>query len=107
MRSRGVPGFWQAKRKEAGHLESNEGSIGYNGDHYVLVGRERTEDHVLVAGDVLALAVNGRHQACRVAHGRYRGWYYVTDDGQRARFALCMKARLLASGVYVMREVCD
>jgi len=88
-------------------LESNEGSIGYNGDHYVLVGRVRTEDHVLVAGDVLALAVNGRRQACRVAHGGYRGWYYVTDNGRRARFALCMKACLLASGVYVMREVCN
>ena len=88
-------------------MESNEGSIGYNGDHYVLVGRESRENHVLVAGDILALSVNGRHQACRVAHGGYCGWYYITDDRQRARFALCMKARLLASGACMMREVCD
>ncbi len=88
-------------------MESNEGSIGYNGDHYILVGRESREDHVLVAGDVLALAVNGYRQACRVAHGGYRGWYYVADDGQRARFALCMKAHLLASGTCMMKEVCD
>ncbi len=85
-------------RKEEGQLASNEGVIGYNGEHYVLIGRqEGMEQQVLVAGDVLELVANGRRQAVRVASGGYRGWYYVTDRGHRARFALCMQAHLLTS----------
>ncbi len=85
-------------RKEEGQLASNEGVIGYNGEHYALVRRqEGMEEQVLVAGDVLELGANGHRQAVRVASGGYRGWYYVTDRGHRARFALCVQARLLAS----------
>ncbi len=84
--------------KEEGQLASNEGVIGDNGEHYVLVRRqEGMEEQVLVADDVLELVANGGWQAVRVASGGYRGWYYITADGQRARFALCMQARLLAS----------
>lgn len=85
-------------RQEDGQLVSNEGVIGYNGEHYVLIGRqEEMEEQVLVAGDVLELVANGGWQAVRMASGGYRGWYYVTNRGQRARFALCMQARLLTS----------
>jgi hypothetical protein len=85
-------------RQEDGQLASNEGVIGYNGEHYVLIGRqEGMKEQVLVAGNVLELVANGHRQAVRVASGGYRGWYYVTDRGHRARFALCMQARLLAS----------
>jgi hypothetical protein len=84
-------------REGAGQLASNEGVIGYDGEHYVLLGRQvGMEEHVLVAGDVLELGGNGRH-AVRVASGGYRGWYYITADGQQTRFALCMQARLLTS----------
>lgn len=63
----------------------------------MLIGRQGSEEQVLDAGDVLELGESGRRQAVRVASGGYRGWYYVTDNGQRARFALCIQARLLAS----------
>jgi predicted DNA-binding transcriptional regulator AlpA len=43
---------------------------------------------VLTAGDVLALAISGQYQQVRVAHGGYRGWYFVTARGSRGRFAL-------------------
>jgi len=78
-------------------MESSEGHISYNADRYALVGRQGLDDHVLSVGDVLELSANGRRQAVRVASGGYQGWYYETADGQRARFALCMKARLMAS----------
>ena len=84
--------------KEEGQLESNEGVIGYNGEHYVLIARqEELEEHALGAGDVLGLVASSRRQAVRVASGGYRGWYYITADGQRARFAFCMRASLLTS----------
>ena len=79
-------------------MESNEGVIGYNGAHYILVSRQDgVEEQVLVAGDILELVANGHRQAVRVESGGYRGWYYVADRGHRARFALCMQARLLTS----------
>jgi hypothetical protein len=83
--------------KEESQLLLNEGVIGYNGAHFVLVGRqEEMEDQVLIAGDVLELGASGSsRQGVHVASGGYRGWYYITVDGQRARFALCMRARLL------------
>lgn len=83
--------------KKEGQIVSHEGIIGYDGGHYVLVGRqEGMEEHVLVAGDVLEFDASGRRQAVHVASGGYRGWYYITADGQQARFVLCMQACLLA-----------
>jgi hypothetical protein len=84
----------KAMRKEGGYMKSKEGYISYHADRYVLAGREGLDDHVLAAGDVLELITNGRRQAVCVASGGNRGWYYITADGQRGRFALCMKARL-------------
>jgi hypothetical protein len=74
-------------------MESNEGYISYDRDRYVLTGRRGLDDHLLAAGAVLELSINGWRQAV-VASGGYRGYFYVTADGLRARFALCMKARL-------------
>jgi len=83
-------------RKDERQLESNEGVIGYNGEHFVLIARQvGMEEHALGAGDVLELSASGRRQAVRVASGGYRGWYYITADGHRARFALCKQACLL------------
>jgi len=75
-------------------MESNEGYISYDRDRYILAGRQGLDDHLLAAGDVLELSISGWRQAVCVASGGYRGYFYVSADGLRARFALCMKARL-------------
>jgi len=80
-----------------GHLERNERFVSYESGHYVLVGEYGMGRYVLSAGDVVELYTRDRFQPVRVEHGGYRGWYYVTADGQQARFALGMKARLIAS----------
>jgi hypothetical protein len=85
-------------------MELSEGYISHNADHYVLAGRQGLDDYVLSVGDVLELSTNGRRQAVRVASGGYCGWYYITADGQRARFALCMKACLVTCCEGWMRE---
>jgi len=85
-------------------MELSEGYISHNADRYVLAGRQGLDDYVLSVGDVLELSTNGRRQAVRVASGGYRGWYYITADGQRARFALCMKACLVTCCEGWMRE---
>jgi hypothetical protein len=86
-------------------MESNGGYVSCNLGRYVLAGRQGVDDHVLAAGDVLELSTSGRCQAVRVASGGYRGWYYVTADGQRGRFALGMKARLVGVGLWI-DDVC-
>ena len=75
-------------------MESSEGYISYNADRYVLVGRQGLDDHALSVGDVLELALGGRYQTVCVVGGGYHGWYYHMAGGARARFALCMRARL-------------
>ena len=75
-------------------MELSEGYISHNAGRYVLTGRSGVEDHVLAAGDVLELALGGRYQTVCVAGGGYHGYYYHTAGGERARFALCMRARL-------------
>ena len=75
-------------------MESSEGYISYNADRYLLAGRPGLDDYVLSVGDVLELAIGGRYQKVCVAGGGYHGWYYHMAGGVRARFALCMWARL-------------
>jgi hypothetical protein len=75
-------------------LESNERWVAYEDGHYILVGRYGMGRYILSAGDTLELLIQGRFQPVWVANGEYHGWYYVTADGQRARFALGMRARL-------------
>ena len=78
-------------------MERNERFVSYESGHYILVGEYGMGRYVLSAGDVVELYTQDRFQPVRVEHGGYRGWYYITADGQRARFALGMKARLIAS----------
>ena len=78
-------------------MERNERFVSYESGRYVLVGEYGMGRYVLSAGDVVELYTQDRFQPVRVENGGYRGWYYVTADGQRARFALGMKARLMAS----------
>jgi len=75
-------------------LESNERYVSYESGHYVLVGEYGMGIYMLTAGDVIRLYIQGRFQPVRVESGGYRGWYYVTADGQWGRFAFGMKARL-------------
>ena len=81
-------------RKGIGGMESSEGYISHSADRYVLAGRSGVDDHVLSVGDMLELALGGRYQTVCVASGGYHGYYYRTLGGERARFALCMRARL-------------
>lgn len=75
-------------------MESSEGYISHNADRYILAGRPGLDDYVLSVGDVLELAIGGGYQTVCVAGGGYHGWYYHTAGGERARFALCMRARV-------------
>jgi hypothetical protein len=79
-------------------VEALESLIAYDPTQraYTLGGNTGQSNHVLTAGDVLALSISGQDQLARVASGGYRGWYFVTADGRRGRFATSMKARLLA-----------
>jgi len=89
-------------------MESSEGFIGYDGCHFVWVGRSGHDACVLSAGAVLELYLTGRFQPVRVASGGYRGWYYVLVDGRRGRFALGMQARLCpAANVASVGRVSD
>ena len=71
-----------------------EGVLGYSLCHYKLVGQHGMDQHCLQAGDVLEVRVGGEFQTVRLETGGYKGWYFVTADGRRARPALCMKARV-------------
>jgi hypothetical protein len=75
-------------------LESNERLVAYEDGHYILVGRYGMGRYILTAGDTLELFHQARFQQVWVVRGEYHGWYYVTAEGQRARFALGMRARL-------------
>ena len=88
MRARFHP--FTARPKGEDHLETRESFIAYDPAQraYTLVGSTGHANHVLTAGDVLALAISGQYQQVRVAHGGYRGWYFVTARGRRGRFAL-------------------
>jgi hypothetical protein len=76
-------------------MEPNERYVGFEAGRYVLVGQRGMGTYILTAGDVIELFIQGRYQPVRVASGGYRGWYYITADGQRARLAISMQARLL------------
>jgi hypothetical protein len=76
---------------------NTEGVLGYGLGHYKLVGQHGMDQYCFQAGDVFEVRVGGQWQAVRMESGGYKGWYFVTADGQRARPALCMKARLADS----------
>jgi hypothetical protein len=61
--------------------------------HFVMVDRSGAVVRVLVAGDVVELALGGSWQVVRVCSGGYKGWYYVTASDERGRFATSMQAR--------------
>jgi len=78
-------------------VEVPESSLAYDPEQlrYTLVGSNGHVSTWLTAGDILALSIDGQDQRALVASGGYRGWYFVTADGRRGRFAISMKARLL------------
>ena len=78
-----------------GDIEPNDRFVNFENGRYVLTGERGMGTYILSAGDVFELDIQGQFQPVRVASGGYNGWYYVTADGQPARFALGMRARLL------------
>ena len=76
-------------------MESKARFVSYEAGRYVLIGEYGMGTYVLTAGDVLELLISGRWQRAYVASGGYRGWYYITADGQSERFAVGMWARLV------------
>ncbi len=73
---------------------NTEGVLGYSLGHYKLVGQHGMDQHYFQAGDVFEVRIGGQWRAVRMESSGYKGWYFVTADSQRARPALCMKARL-------------
>jgi hypothetical protein len=73
---------------------NTEGVLSYGLGHYKLVDQHGMDQHCFQAGDVFEVRVGGEFQAVRLESGGYKGWYFVTADGRRARPAICMKARL-------------
>ncbi len=76
-------------------MDPKERVVGFESGRFVLIGERGMGTYILSAGDVFELDIQGQFQPVRVASGGYNGWYYVTADGQPARFALGMRARLL------------
>lgn len=71
----------------------HEGYIGYGSEGYTVVNQHGHEVMTLRAGDTLELFIGKGWQRVHVESGGYKGWYYVTADGQPARFALSMQIR--------------
>ena len=76
---------------------NTEGILGYALGHYLLIGQHDGDQHCIQADDVFEVHISGQWQAVRMESGGYKGWYFVTADGERIRLALCMKARLANS----------
>ena len=76
---------------------NTEGILGFALGQYLLIGQHDGDQHCIQAGDVFEVHISGQWQAVRMESGGYKGWYFVTADGERIRLALCMKARLANS----------
>ncbi len=73
--------------------------VGYDGGSYVLLGKQGQQVHQLVVGDVIEVQIGSTWHRARVESGGYKGFYYVTSQGQRGRFALCMQVRRIEQQV--------
>jgi hypothetical protein len=71
--------------------------IGHVGDAYVLLTPQGQQVRILAVGDAIEVQRGAVWCRVRVESGGYKGWYYVAADGHRARFALCMRVRLVES----------
>ncbi len=67
--------------------------VGYDGASYVLLNKQGQQVHVLAVGDVIEVQMGDTWCRVRVESGGYKGFYYVTSQGRRGRFALCMQVR--------------
>jgi len=74
-------------------METTERWVHFEDGRVVLAATSSEGSQVLNAGDEIELLMGGRFQPIEVCHGGSRGWYYVTADGQPARFAVGMLAR--------------
>ncbi len=71
----------------------HEGYIGYGSEGYTVVNQQGHKVVTLHVGDTLELFIGKGWQRVQVESGGYKGWYYVTADGQPARFAVAMQIR--------------
>lgn len=70
-----------------------EYTVCYEDGHFMLVSASSTNSQALHQGDTLEVFQYGGFQPVTVCSGGYHGWYYVTTDGQPARFAIGMRAQ--------------
>jgi hypothetical protein len=74
--------------------EVNKSVIGYSDGRYVVVDARGLVAAALAPGARFEMWMGGEWQAVSLHSGGYRGYYYVTSNGQRGRLALCMPVRL-------------
>ncbi len=79
--------------------------IGYMDRQYVVVDMQGSVVAVLAPGAVFEVWMDGHWQVVRLQSGGYRGCYYVTPQGARGRFALCMGVRLCQVPAQVSHDV--
>jgi len=77
-------------------MESNERTISWVNDGYVLLDRQRRRYRRLRVGQVVEVWTGDAWQRVTVRSGGYRGRYIETAEGHRERLALCMRVRLAA-----------
>jgi len=77
-------------------MESNERTISWVNDGYVLLDRQRRRYRRLRVGQVVEVWTGDAWQRVMVRSGGYRGRYIETAEGHRERLALCMRVRLAA-----------
>src|SRR5258708_28008487 len=61
---------------------------------FVVVDQSGRLVHELAHGDCLALWIGGIWQTAYVGSGGYKGWYYITEQGEWGRFALGMRVQV-------------
>ena len=76
-------------------METNERTISWVKDGYVLLDRQRRRYRRLRIGHVFEVWTGECWQRVTFQSGGYRGRYIETADGSRARLALCMRARFV------------
>jgi hypothetical protein len=69
-------------------MEGTERWVCFEHGHVVLAASGTEKPQVLNKGDVIELFEHSRFQPVEVCDGGSGGWYYVTAEGQPARFAV-------------------
>jgi hypothetical protein len=76
-------------------LEYETFLVSYQIDRYILIDVHNIGVRTFSVDDAFELFLDGRWQTVILKSGGYKGWYYVTASGERARLALGMRCRQL------------